>query len=317
MIHIIIYIIIYVIQKNVNRHKRLDRKLKMILFTNQSIGRSGWKIWSASSRGRPRSSVCTVLPRVWSPRGCRCSFPGRTEFRTGSPGLIPARDSTLWTGFPPRCSRREETEPGSAQSIPDSRSEPTQRISSCLEYLLQFLRVSLRCHGSLLTTNTPDHCVFKDYMQIYAVIPHITRSFPPLWIYTLLRQDYWGRPVAVTWLAGAVCCSNARKSPEEMLLNQWTQLFYIRFISSHSRDDVYGVPSDDVWADITAWSWERCLWRTHMIQFHSAFVGKKKRMQWFKKRFGHLNVLFLYFSVHFSLVVMCACFFISSCSIST
>lgn len=155
----------------------------MILFTNQSIGRSGWKISSASSPGRPRSSVCTVLPRVWSPRERRCSFPGRIEFRTGFPGLIPAQDSTLWTGFPPRCSRREETEPRSAQSIPDSRSEPTQRISSCLEYLLQFLRVSLRCRGSLLTMNTPNQCVVMDYMQLYAynaVIPHITCSFPQL-----------------------------------------------------------------------------------------------------------------------------------------
>lgn len=230
----------------------------MILLTNQSIGRSGWKISLASFPGRPRSSVCMVLPRVWSPRERHCSFPGQIEFRTGFPGLVPAQDSIPWTGFPPRCSRREETEPPSAQSIPYSRSEPTQRISSCLEYLLQFIRVSLRCRGSLLTTNTLNQCVFKDYMQLYAynaVLPHITCSFPQLWIYTLFWQDYWGRPVAVTWLTGAVCCSNAKKSPEEILLNQWIQLFYNRFISSHSRDDRSVRRSfrwTDVWADITA-----------------------------------------------------------------
>lgn len=128
--------------------------------------------------------------------------------------------------------------------------------------------VSLRCRGSLLTINTLNQCVFKDYMQLYAynaVIPHITRSFPQLWIYTLLRQDYWGRPVAVTWLTGAVCCSNARKSPEEMLLNQWIQLFYNRFISSHSRHDVYGVPSD--WC----LSWYHCVFLK--------FVAEKDFMQ--------------------------------------
>lgn len=62
--------------------------------THQYICRSDWKIWWATSLGRPRFSGCTVLPRVWCQHAQQSSFLFPTERRTHWRDLIPEQGST-------------------------------------------------------------------------------------------------------------------------------------------------------------------------------------------------------------------------------